>query len=272
MIKCIEDFGTEKLDHPLEDVDYRRTMQKVPKKPFRSPLNSMACHDSNIKNLVLRTRVYLDHPDKGIHKQYKNKSGNMVDYFDLHPPLALAPPTTLPVYHLEKALPAQPMDRKTRQKLIRTAGLAPKQKFVIEQVDHGRTMLMELEKFLNVSRSDNFKTRIIKPLIEKGLLLSFQSEVHGEHYHKPEDFEQALDKEFEKSRSQEQCEETAEKIEAERQAYQSKLEMWNDDTRLRKTLEEFFPDLSGRKVNDESSPNRDSPPISPDQEPDSWAP
>jgi len=248
-----EDHGGSGLAHAFAKVDYRNTMKRVPKKPFRSQLNSMACHDANIKALVQNTRLDDFHPDIGKSGLLKTRGGEWQEYFKPHPPLALSPPVTEPIFYFNFYEPdqesVQPLCGHIRRKLFLTIGLSPKQKFVVEQVDHGRTTLVELEKFFDISRRDNFKSRIIEPLIQKGLLTPHQCENLGEHYDKPDDFEQALTREFAASCSQARREEIAETIEAERQAYKRKLKKWDDDSERWKELQEFLLGFSGRKAN-----------------------
>ncbi|QIN82806.1 hypothetical protein GBA63_09190 [Rubrobacter tropicus] len=220
-------FGIDFWRHPLQTLSFRRTMKSVPKTPFRSPLNSMACHDKNIKDLLLRTRVEEDHPDKDEHRGFEGE-------FLLHPPLALSAPYNAPVYRFQQPSPDRPMDAATRLNLVRTQGLSPKQKFVLEQIDYGRRSLLELEKFFDVvtdKEKSNFRRRYLRPLEKESLIVSFQDERYGKSYEKAENFEQALEEVFTRSGSAEKYEEIRGRAGRERKADRVNLEEWEKNRR-----------------------------------------
>lgn len=233
-MKRVKNHGTKRALHPLKEVDYTKTMKRVPKTPFRSHLNSMACHDRNIKNLVRHTRLGMDHPD-GIARVMYEQREEVVEYLNPHPPLALSSPFVEPILHVPVFVSKYPMDRETRRKLIHTESLTPKEKFIIEQVDHGRQSLLELMKFFDM-RKDNLK-RIINPLMQKGLLVPFKNEYYGECYEKAKNFEQVLDEEYHRSGSEEQYEVIKERNKEEREAYRSKQKQWEENTE--KVKEEY---------------------------------
>lgn len=238
-VESDRDFFGANLLHPLERVGFRRTLRKVPKKCFRSVLNSMACHDSNIKNLVLRTCVEEeDHPDRGKRGLHKDEYGDFEEHFLLHPPSALSAPYNPPVHRFQQPLPDRPMDAATKLKLVRTRGLKTKQKFVFEQIDHGRRSLLELEKFFDVvteKQKENFRSRHIRPLEKKGLIVPFQDGHFGKSYEKAEKYEQALEEVFTRSGSAEKYEEIKERGAREREAGRAGREQWEKD---RKRAEE----------------------------------
>ena len=229
-----------KTPHPLRMYDFKKKMERVPTKPFRSPLNSKATHDRNIKNLLLEHRLEEGHPE-GTLTCYKNKKSELVRYAIPDPPSFLSPPYDKSICHLspEDYLPQlsseKNMSLETRREKLPYVSITLKQKFLLEQIDHWRCTLLELMKFFGENRKDNFSKNTINPLVEKGLLESFSDPEVGECYKKTVDFEETIDQRYEELRGREKYEGLREKAEEDRKKYKDMKE-----NRLSK--EEWFGD------------------------------